>query len=189
MEYAQKNQKAQFMSYPLDKCFIAVHPGHAKLISPTYGMTRDAGKRPHHGIDLYAEVGTKCFSLYRGKVLDTLELGSYGKAIITEVSFPKWTCFAFYAHLSDVFVKRGMALESHTIIGATGTSGVPDHWKLRNSPHLHFEIWRNSDPVKVTKNGFDYRIDPIHVLGPLPFVPIASDIIDFNLKSVDTDTA
>ncbi|MNP34717.1 Murein DD-endopeptidase MepM [compost metagenome] len=112
-----------------------------------------------------------------------MDFGSkgWGKVILTSVEFPSWTCYALYAHLSCVYVQPGQKLSSNVMVGLTGISG--------NSsvayPHLHFEIWKSRDAGKAGTREL-YRVDPLHVLGPIPFKNLASDILERKSKRQNT---
>lgn len=131
----------------------------------------------HGGVDLYAEPQTECYAIYNGKVewvSDFKKMG-WGKSILTQVNFKDWTCWALYAHLSDTFVKKGTPLNPGTLIGRTGITGNGDS----RYPHLHFEIWKN---VKAghAKTYDKHRLDPLYVLGALPFQPFSETVIKQN---------
>jgi murein DD-endopeptidase MepM/ murein hydrolase activator NlpD len=123
---------------------------------------------------LFAEPGTDCYAVYDGVVQGVHEGDDFGNFVIARVDFPDWKCWAVYAHLSKVLVTKGAKLEPGTVIGRTGTSGNSSpHY-----PHLHFEIWRS---LKAGEAGTKekYRLDPLYVLGPIPFQPFATEIVDW----------
>lgn len=161
---------------PLRKCVLRCDSHMRLIVGGTYGYTRGAGKQFHGGIDLYAEPGTEVFSIFKGSVewADNLGKTKWGKAILTKVQFPEWTCWTLYAHLSEIYVKNHTPLESGGIlIGATGITGNSDS----AYPHLHFEAWKSTKAGELgTKE--KYRFDPLHILGPLPFQSFASEVIE-----------
>jgi murein DD-endopeptidase MepM/ murein hydrolase activator NlpD len=167
----------QSMVRPLRQCVLRCDPYLRLITGGTYGYTRGAGKQFLGGVDLYAKEGIECFAIYKGAVEWVVDFGDtgWGQAILTRVDFPKWTCWALYAHLSDTFVKAGSPLNPGTLIGLTGTTGNGDS----SYPHLHFEIWRS---IKAGARGTKekYRLNPLHVLGPLPFQPFALEVIERN---------
>ena len=159
---------------PLDKCVLRCDKYLNLIIGGTYGYVRNNGKKFHGGIDLYAEEGTKCYAIGKGRVVWTNPaLGDYGKAVLIKLEGTEWKVWALYAHLSDVYVKANSPLEPYTPIGLTGTTGNGDS----RYPHLHFEIWSS---LKAGSKGTreKYRIDPLIVLGPLPFSPFAEEVIE-----------
>lgn len=162
---------------PLRKCVLRCDPYMHLVVGGTYGYTRSAGAQFHGGIDLYAEQGTECYAIYKGQVewISDFKSKGWGLAVLCKVDHPEWNCWALYAHLSNVFLKKGARLEPRTLIGLTGISGNGDS----KYPHLHFEIWKSMQAgTHGTKEKF--RTDPLDVLGPLPFVPFASEVIERN---------
>jgi murein DD-endopeptidase MepM/ murein hydrolase activator NlpD len=171
------NAVVRFMQLPLRNCVLRCDPYLRLVIGGTYGYTRGAGKRFHGGVDLYAKENTECFAIYNGCVEWVEDFGKkgWGLTILTRVTFPEWTCWALYAHLTDTYVKKGSRLEPGTLIGRTGVSGNGDS----DYPHLHFEIWSSTKAgLKGTRE--KYRLNPLYVLGPLPFQPFALDVIERN---------
>lgn len=155
-----------------------------KLIGGMYGWTRQHAPgvpKFHHGIDLVAEPGTPCYSIYRGSVILAEHIDGWGNTVVIEIEFPRWTCWALYAHLEPATIRPGFGVEPGTVVGHTGISGNPD----AAYPHLHFEILRSKQglvgqhrkhkPQQVT-------LDPLHVLGPVCFQPEATQIIERNQR-------
>jgi len=148
------------------------------IVGGTYGYTRDGGKQFHGGVDLFAPEGTEVFSVYSGCVewVEDFEKG-WGLAALCRIDFPHWSCWSLYAHLSDVFLKKGTTLDPGTLIGLTGVSGNGDV----NYPHLHFEIWRSLEAGRRgTRERF--RLNPLDILGPLPLQSFANEVIDSSEK-------
>ena len=56
-----------------------------------------------------------------------------------------------YAHLSEIRVRNGDAVEPGMVIGLSGASGNA------SGPHLHFEVWR-----------WGRQVDPVPLLGGRP---------------------
>ncbi|WP_077388274.1 M23 family metallopeptidase [Helicobacter bilis] len=65
--------------------------------------------------------------------------------------------YLFYAHLSEVHVKKGDKVVAGQILGLSGTSG---NAKGTKAPHLHFEI-RDTDNVE---KGLTNRINPAYYI-------------------------
>ena len=162
------------MVRPLRQCVLRCDPYLRLVIGGTYGYTRGGGSQFHGGVDLYAEPGTPCYAMYRGAVEWAADFGAdgWGRCVLTRLDFPTWTCWALYAHLSKVYRKAG-PLEAGATIGLTGISGNGDS----RYPHLHFEIWRSLKAgAKGTRE--KYRVDPLYVLGNLPFQRFATEVIE-----------
>ena len=92
----------------------------------------------HSGLDLTATVGTPVLSVGAGKIAFAGEREGYGKLVVVNHSSGKQTR---YAHLDQIEVKVGQAVNLGDILGTVGTTGQPDS----HEPHLHFEIRYNSD--------------------------------------------
>jgi murein DD-endopeptidase MepM/ murein hydrolase activator NlpD len=121
---------------PVSKTHLAVASGFGLRIHPFH-----KGVYQHQGIDFAAPKGTPVYCTGAGKVVDTgksnLEAGygnyveiDHGNGIITR-----------YAHLHEVAVKPGQAIEKGEVIGSVGMSGGA------SAPHLHYEIMRDGEQV------------------------------------------
>ncbi|MFW6139174.1 MAG: peptidoglycan DD-metalloendopeptidase family protein [Spirochaetota bacterium] len=121
-------------------------PAWGRLTSK-FGYRRDpiTGKRAYHtGVDIAARVGTKVYASRAGQVIYTGDRYGYGKCVVMEHRFGYTTV---YAHLSQIFVRRGQRVEKGKVIGRIGDTG------RSTGPHLHFEIWlknRLIDPLTQT---------------------------------------
>jgi len=173
----QKASSNNIIIKPLRKCVLRCDPYLRKLSGGTYGYTRSDknGRKFHGGVDLYAEPGTETYALYKGSVEWTLDFGEkgWGKCVLAKVTLPERTCWTLYAHLSEIFVKKGSPLEAGTLIGLTGISGNGDS----RYPHLHLEAWNSLSAGKKGTEG-KYRFDPLELLGFLPYQPFALEVLD-----------
>lgn len=100
----------------------------------------------HSGVDLFAEVDTPVLAAEKGDVVFVGQEGAYGILIVINHPSDRQTR---YAHLSRVNVKMGQSVQTGDLIGAVGTTGLPDI----ATPHLHFEVrtklsvgWVAQDP-------------------------------------------
>ena len=132
-----------------------------------FGMVRNGGTRPHQGVDLYAQPGTKVFAVASGEIVRIRHHdASYGQDILLRfrpdrsvASFlkmsgslsPDGTLYVLYAHLSSISARLG-PVKRGEVIGATGASGNAD----QRYPHLHFEIRK----VKSPGPGLHNRLNP-----------------------------
>jgi murein DD-endopeptidase MepM/ murein hydrolase activator NlpD/uncharacterized Zn-binding protein involved in type VI secretion len=128
-----------------------------------FGMVRAHGRKAHQGWDLAANLGTPVHAMADGVIEDVCceDVSDYGLSI-TLAFTAMWgttpvTHYAFYAHLSEVWVKPGMPVRAGMPIGRTGDSGNA----RGEPPHLHFEV-RTS---KVAGRGLANRLDPGLFLG------------------------
>jgi len=155
--------------------------GYRKPTSATYGCTRynknyDCdknevyGDKPHHGVDLKAEIGDSCFAVADGVVTFVGNINGYGKCIAILCDLKnKFTdkeekLYTFYAHLSRITVKHKQKVEKGDFIGEAGVTGAEFLLSRPNEIHLHFEIIERWWP-----KGFTDRKDPenyINILKP-----------------------
>jgi len=168
---------------PLDYCLIRCDRGLRTIFGGTYGYTRVAGGKPkfHGGLDLYAQVGSPCYAVHSGEVEWTLDFGNkgWGKCALVRFQTPDSTLWALYAHLSEIYVKGSTKnIQPGTLIGTTGITGNADS----DYPHLHFEVW-TSTKAGVKGSNERYRINPTEILGALPLVPFAEEVINYNTRT------
>lgn len=93
----------------------------------------------HEGVDFSATPGTEMYATGDGKVLsaDRSKTG-YGNQIIIDHGFGYKT---MYAHLQSFKVRTGEQVKRGQVIGTVGSTGKS------TSPHLHYEVWKNNQPV------------------------------------------
>ena len=109
------------MHDPLD--YMEIRRG---LPNNGFGMVRNGGKRPHQGWDLWAPVGTPVFAVGNGIVeFVRVNSGDYGTQVC--ISFenpdsPGTLLYAFYAHLSQVFVKTKDWVTEGQRLGLSGNT-------------------------------------------------------------------
>lgn len=103
-------------------------------------------EKEHKGIDIAQEEGAPVRLVLDGEIIFTgkdKELGNFIKAK------HKNDIVTIYAHLRDIYVKKGDKLNKGSVIGTVGNSG------LSESFHLHFEVLKNNihqDPEKWLKD-------------------------------------
>lgn len=99
-------------------------------IHPFYKMLRI-----HEGIDYTVPIGTEVYATGDGTValVETTPRGE-GTRIIIDHGFGYTTK---YAHLSNVFIKKGQKVKRGQVIALSGDSGA-SIW-----PHLHYEVQKN----------------------------------------------
>ena len=104
-------------------------------LSSSFGYRRDpfTGRRKYHsGLDFALEVGNSIFATGDGVVeLTENAYRGYGKNIIIDHGFGYKTR---YAHLSEIYVKKGMEIKRGSVIGLSGNTG------RSSGPHLHYEV-------------------------------------------------
>jgi murein DD-endopeptidase MepM/ murein hydrolase activator NlpD len=101
--------------------------------------------RRHLGVDLAAQQGQAIYTAEKGVVLRAGWNGDHGNQV--EVQHEgRWV--TRYSHLSRVLVEPGEILERGDALGLAGETG------LATGVHLHFELWRDGQPL-----------DPLDALG------------------------
>ncbi|HUP88865.1 MAG TPA: M23 family metallopeptidase [Longimicrobiales bacterium] len=139
---------ALLASLALLGCALPRWPVEAPLTSP-YGV-RFRGLSPdmHKGVDLAAPLGTPVLAMKRGTVEFAGEMRGYGLVVMLRHGRNVRTV---YAHLSQISVKKGDAVEGRQTLGLSGQSGDA------TGPHLHFEVQR-----------WGHEEDPVQLLGGIP---------------------
>jgi murein DD-endopeptidase MepM/ murein hydrolase activator NlpD len=168
---------------PVDDPQIALwnSEGVKKPQSNTFGMGRG---RLHTGIDIFALEGSNVYACLDGTVYEKRWHGGYGWTITLKINNPqelanrkkeythayttdknsgsKFTenknpIYLFYAHLQDVFVKKGQKVKSGKKIGLSGISGVT---KGTHDPHVHFNIFSSIYAIGKESYKKKYLADP-----------------------------
>ena len=96
----------------------------------------------HPGVDLRAPLNTDVFAARDGIVKETGTLEIYGHFVIIDHDGGYQSV---YAHLNEVFVSAGEAVNAGERIALSGNSGVS------TGPHLHFEIRKDGKPIDPAK--------------------------------------
>ena len=110
-------------------------------------------RRPHHGIDYAAPVGTPVHAIGDGKIILAQYKGQAGRLVKIRHNSTYTTA---YLHLSRYGsgIKAGKYVKQGDIVGYVGSSG------LSTGPHLDFRFYKNGTPI-----------DPLKVKAP-PVEPI-----------------
>jgi murein DD-endopeptidase MepM/ murein hydrolase activator NlpD len=88
-------------------------------------------RSPHAGVDFPAASGTPVFASQSGKVVLAEELYYSGNTVVIDHGYGIYT---LYAHLSEIGVRAGDAVEASTEIGKVGATGRV------TGPHLHWGL-------------------------------------------------
>jgi murein DD-endopeptidase MepM/ murein hydrolase activator NlpD len=88
-------------------------------------------RSPHAGVDFPAASGTPVFASQSGKVALAEELFYSGNTVVIDHGYGIYT---LYAHLSEIGVQAGDAVEASTEIGKVGATGRV------TGPHLHWGL-------------------------------------------------
>lgn len=105
-----------------------------------WGDPRDGGARRHEGIDIGAPRGTPIRSVAAGVVKYSTVSGRCGLGVSVDHG-DGWR--SVYCHLNSSAVAGGDTVTRGQPIGTVGNTGNA----ATTTPHLHFELRRNNQPV------------------------------------------
>ena len=98
----------------------------------------DPSRAYHGGIDFSLVAGTPVRSTWQGQVVFTgWSDAGYGNLVIVQNG--DWEIY--YGHLSAFSVSVGQEMQTGTVVGLSGNSGVS------TGPHLHYEVRHQGTPV------------------------------------------
>lgn len=128
-----------FLKAPLQYSRISSHFSHSRL-HPVLKI-----RRPHHGVDYAAPIGTPVHAIGDGLVIKAQYSGGAGNYVKIKHNSVYTTG---YMHLSKygAGIKSGVRVKQGDIIGYVGSTGIS------TGPHLDFRFWKNGqalDPLKV----------------------------------------
>jgi murein DD-endopeptidase MepM/ murein hydrolase activator NlpD len=106
-----------------------------------WGDERDAGKRKHEGIDIFAPKRTPVVAVADGIITAVRDGGLGGKTVLLTPEGKHYSLY--YAHLDQQLVHEGEAVKKGTVLGLVGNTG-----NAKNTPsHLHFGVYTYSGAV------------------------------------------
>jgi len=116
-------------------------------------------RRPHHGVDYAAPVGTPVYAIGDGRVIETSYSAGAGRMVRIRHNSVYTSAYLHLRNFEpgikpDVWVRQG------DVIGYVGSTG------MSTGPHLDFRVWRNGHPV-----------DPLRIESP-PVEPIKQENIE-----------
>ncbi len=108
----------------------------SRSIQSFFGDPRDAGRREHHGVDVFARRGTPVLAAADGYItaVNTTPIG--GRVVWQRDSSGRHTLY--YAHLERQLVRSGQRVRAGDTLGLVGNTGNA----RTTPPHLHFGIYR-----------------------------------------------
>ncbi|HOI00685.1 MAG TPA: M23 family metallopeptidase [Bacteroidales bacterium] len=139
-----------FLKAPLQFSRISSRFSHSRL-HPVLRI-----RRPHHGVDYAAPVGTPVQSVGDGVVIKMGWAGGAGRMVKIKHNSTYTTA---YLHLSGYGkgIREGKRVSQGEVIGYVGSSG------LSTGPHLDFRFYQNGHPI-----------DPLKVVSP-PTDPVKKE--------------
>jgi murein DD-endopeptidase MepM/ murein hydrolase activator NlpD len=110
-----------------------------RAIQSFFGADREAGRRVHHGIDIFAERGTPVLAATDGVVRSTNPNTLGGNVVwLSDVTRGQ---SLYYAHLDAHAVVAGQVVRRGDTLGFVGNTGNA----RTTPPHLHFGIYRRGE--------------------------------------------
>jgi hypothetical protein len=107
-----------------------------------FGSPRDAGRRTHHGVDIFAPRHTPVVATSRAYVRRVTDWKLGGRVVWLHDQMR--SLHLYYAHLETQQVQEGVWVEPGETIGTVGNSGNA----RTTAPHLHFGIYvRGEGPI------------------------------------------
>ena len=125
----------------------------SRSVQSFFGDPRDAGRRKHHGVDIFASRHTQVTAPSNSRVNRVGEGKIGGKYVWLYDS--KRAMYLYFAHLETQEVTPRTRVVAGQIIGTVGNSGNARYTR----PHLHFGIYRNGP------------IDPWHFIAEINIEP------------------
>lgn len=116
-----------------------VQGGNNRSVRSFYGAERDAGRREHKGIDIFAPRGTPALAATDGVVRSTSPNDLGGNVVWLRDERRPQTLY--YAHLDRHYVHEGQRVRTGDTLGFVGNTGNA----RTTHPHLHFGIYRRGE--------------------------------------------
>ncbi len=110
-----------------------------RAIQSAFGADRDAGRRTHDGVDIFARRGTPVLAVAAG-VANRVNVTNLGGKVVW-LRDPVRNSNIYYAHLDSQHVANGDRLEVGDTIGFVGNTGNA----RTTPPHLHFGVYRRGE--------------------------------------------
>lgn len=127
--------------------------GHGmRAVQSVFGDPREAGRRSHHGVDIFARRGTPVLATSDG-IVNRVDVTNRGGKVVW-LRDPVRNANIYYAHLDSQYVRDDDRVQRGDTLGFVGNSG-----NARTTPtHLHFGIYRRGEGP----------VDPDPFLRPAP---------------------
>ncbi len=147
-------------STPAPSLGFPVSGGDARNIQSVYGDPRDAGRRSHEGIDIFAARGTPVLSASDGVVIDVGE-NRLGGRVVWVLDSSRGVRL-YYAHLEEQLARTGAVVRTGDTLGTVGNTGNA----RTTAPHLHFGIYARGEGA----------LDPDAFIRPVSGPPERSEV-------------
>jgi peptidoglycan LD-endopeptidase LytH len=116
-----------------------VSGGGARNLQSFYGDVRDAGRRTHQGVDIFAPRGTPVVAASNGFVTKVGQ-NSLGGNVVWVWDMPRGIR-SYYAHLQQQLVRTGTFVRAGDTLGTVGNTGNA----RTTPPHLHFGLYARGE--------------------------------------------
>jgi murein DD-endopeptidase MepM/ murein hydrolase activator NlpD len=114
--------------------------------TPLVGRLTQGSHAGHVAIDFGVPTGTPVRATIEGRVIEAgWDSRGYGNLVVVE----NGSYQTYYAHLSEIPVAVGQAVQAGEVIGLSGNTGNS------TGPHLHYEIRYGGRPVNPTASTLD----------------------------------
>lgn len=114
--------------------------GHGMpAVQSVFGDDRDAGRRVHHGVDIFARRGTPVLATSAG-VVNRVNVTNLGGKVVW-LRDPVRNANIYYAHLDSQYVRSGDRVQVGDTLGFVGNTGNA----RTTPPHLHFGVYRRGE--------------------------------------------
>jgi murein DD-endopeptidase MepM/ murein hydrolase activator NlpD len=131
---------------------------NVRAVQSVFGAPRDAGRRSHHGVDIFARRGTPVLAAAPGRVRRVQVTALGGKVVW--LRDPVRNTNLYYAHLDSQAVVVGQDVQIGDTLGFVGNTGNA----RTTPPHLHFGVYvRGQGPV----DPYPYLNPPSSVIAEL----------------------
>jgi murein DD-endopeptidase MepM/ murein hydrolase activator NlpD len=106
-----------------------------RAVQSGFGAARDAGRRSHEGVDIFAKAGTPVLAASDGWIGGSTSNGLGGNVVWVWNPFRRLR--TYYAHLDRRAVAPGARVSAGDVVGYVGTTGNA----RGGPPHLHFGVY------------------------------------------------
>ncbi|MDP2956807.1 MAG: M23 family metallopeptidase [Longimicrobiales bacterium] len=110
-----------------------------RAIQSGFGSPRDAGRRSHAGVDIFAPRGTPVLAAAAG-VVNRVNVTRLGGKVVW-VRDATRNANVYFAHLDSQAVRAGQEVEVGDTLGFVGNTGNA----RTTAPHLHFGLYRRGE--------------------------------------------
>ena len=110
-----------------------------RAILSGWGVDRDAGRRTHEGVDIFARRGTPVLATSDG-VVNRVNVTPLGGKVVWLRDATR-NANIYFAHLDSQAVRSGQRVKLGDVLGFVGNTGNA----RTTNPHLHFGIYRRGE--------------------------------------------